>query len=101
MRDVLVLRQLLVRVAVKPALTELCRRDDGMLGSVRVLARVTVRGAIAAQRAAAFLTRAQMHPPITGLNAFLTHTALGVFHRGDRHKMSAGLSGHLHSSGMD
>ena len=50
-----------------------------MRGSVRVLAGVTVRRTIAAERDAALLARAQMHPVCPDLHAFFAFAALRLF----------------------
>ena len=46
---------------------------------MRVLAGVTVRRAVAAERDAAFLAGPQMHPVCADLHAFFAFTALRLF----------------------
>lgn len=89
-----VLSHLRIWVAVQPAFTDLGRRDHGMLAGARVLARVTIRRAVAAQGGSAFLAGAQMHPTVAALYALLAHAAFGLLYGSDRNKMSAGLIGH-------
>ena len=57
---------------------------------VRVLAGVTVRRAVAAERDAAFLARSQMHPVCAGLHAFFAFAALRLFDRRDRVDVGTG-----------
>jgi len=78
-----VLDEGIVRVAVEPALTGLGRGDHGMAAGARVGAGVPVRRIITAQRDAAILAGAKMHPLIAGLDALLADTPLGVLDGGD------------------
>ena len=82
-----VFREGFVRIAVQPALARLGRGDHRVLRLVRVLARVAVRRGVAAQRHAAGLARAQMHPPRAGLHALLAFAARRVSHAGDGGEM--------------
>src|SRR5512134_4037968 len=79
-----VLRSVVVRVAIQPSLAQFCGRDNGMPGRVRVLARVTVRGAVAAESRATFLAGTKMHPGLAARDARLAHLAPGQLQFGDR-----------------
>lgn len=50
-----------------------------MPGCVRVFSGVTIWRAIAAERDAALLARAQMYPACPDLHAFFAFAALGLF----------------------
>src|SRR5436190_1132078 len=67
-----VLCERVVDEAVDPALARLRRCDDGMADGARVVARVTVRRRVAAERDAAALTGAKVHPAGAYLDALLT-----------------------------
>jgi hypothetical protein len=54
----------------------LCRSDNRMPAGVRVFAGMPVRRAVAAERDATRLARAQMDPGRTDLHAFFAFTAL-------------------------
>jgi hypothetical protein len=60
--DLFIFAKRIVRVAVQPTLTELSRGDDRMSACERVLAGVTIWGAVTAERDAARLAGAQMDP---------------------------------------
>ncbi len=60
-----------------------------MISSACVPTRVTVRRVVTAQGDSAFLTSAQVHPAIAGLNALLAHLALGFLYRFYGGQMSA------------
>src|ERR1700683_185012 len=89
-----VLGHQIIWVAVQPSFADLRRGDHWMFAGVRVLARVTVRRAVAAQRSSTFLAGTQMHPPVAGLYALLAYTAFGMFYRSDGSKMHAGFICH-------
>src|SRR5688572_11973135 len=74
----------LVHVTVQPALARLRGRDDRMIAGARVLAGVTVWRRVAAERRAAFLARAQMHPLRTDPGALLALPAPRQLDVGDR-----------------
>src|SRR5438874_13447670 len=57
-------------------LAQLCRSDNRMLARVRVFARVPVRRAVAAERDATRLARAQVNPATANLHAFFAFAAL-------------------------
>jgi len=69
-----------------------------MAAGTRVFAGVPIRGAIAAERDAALLARAQMYPGGADLHTFLTFAALRLFDRSDRLDMRAGWVRHYKSS---
>ena len=89
-----VLRHLVVRVAVQPALTDFGRGDHGMPAGARVPARMTVRRAVATQRGPAFLAGAQMHPLVAALHALLADPASRRSDGRDRDKVRADWIGH-------
>src|SRR4051794_6410701 len=66
-----VLSKSLIDEAVEPALAGFGRRDHWMMRAAGVLAGVPVRRRIAAQRDAAGLTGAQMHPAAADFHALL------------------------------
>src|SRR5215203_47358 len=78
-----VLGERLIGVAIQPSLTRLRGRDDRVAGRVRVCRGMTVGRVVAAQRRAARLTSAQMHPSSVDLHALLALMLLRSFDRGD------------------
>src|SRR5262245_13204790 len=78
------LRKRIVSEAVQPALTRLCRRDHRMLDLARVRARVVLRRRVAAERHAAGLAGAEVHPRRADLHAFLALAPRRVLDVGDR-----------------
>ncbi len=81
-----VLGEGIVRVAVEPALACFGRRDDRMGNRAGVAARMPVGRRVAAQRRAARLTHAQVHPGRSDLHAFLADVGgrlLDSVNRGD------------------
>src|SRR5438034_5879948 len=88
----------LVLVAIEPALAGLGRRDHGVGARLRVLARVFVRRGIAAERPAAALTGAEVHPFGSDADALLAFTFLGQFHILDLLEMGARRGFHRSTS---
>ena len=84
---ILIFAERLVRVAIQPTLAGLRGGDDRVLGSMRVLGRVAIRRAIAAQCDAALLAAAQMHPLRADLHAFSAFRSFWVFDRINRVEM--------------
>jgi hypothetical protein len=80
----------IVRIAVQPSLAGLRRGNDRMPARVRVLAGVTVRRRIAAERRATLLARPQMDPCGANFHAFIALSAFRVFDGGDGFYMRAG-----------
>src|SRR5712692_1231507 len=89
-----VLRERIVGIAIQPALPRFSRSNDRMRARARVLARVLVRRRVAAERGAAALTRAQMHPARADLHALLALPRLRVFQLGCRANVGAGAVAH-------
>ena len=65
-----------------------------MCGCARMFARVLVRRAVAAQRHATCLARAQMDPARADLHTFLAFAALRLLDRFNRIQMRTALVGH-------
>src|SRR5262245_38881394 len=63
-----------------------------------VLAGVAIGRAVAAQRRAAFLAGAQMHPRRANLDALLAHAMLRQLYFRDRREVCTGFVGHAPSS---
>src|SRR6185369_7502723 len=82
-----ILQERVVRIAVQPALPGLRRADDGMPGRVRMMARVAVRRAVAAEGGAALLAGTQVDPAGADFHALLAHPKLRVFDGFDRGEM--------------
>src|SRR5688572_24361881 len=78
-----VVRELVVWIAVEPALGDLRRGDDGVTGGARVLGRVAIRRAVAAERDAAFLARSQVHPSRADGDAFAADALVRLLDRVD------------------
>src|SRR6266700_2477804 len=89
-----VFREGVVWITVEPALVKLGGCNHGMSARRCVFARVLVRGIVAAQRRAALLTGAQMHPSRADPHALSALAALGMFNRRNRGKMAAGSVRH-------
>src|SRR3954468_10903902 len=89
-RPASVLRECIVRIAVEPLFTGLRGRNHRMPAGVRMLRGVLVGGVVAAQRAAAFLAREQMHPAGTDFDALLAFVPLRMFHGGHCRDVRAG-----------
>src|SRR6476661_3577360 len=88
-----------VRIAVKPALPDFGRGDDGMSGRVRVLRRVLVGRVVTAPRSAAFLAGPQVNPTSSDFHAILADSLLGLFDGADCLNMGAYRRGrHRHFS---
>jgi len=68
--------------------------DDRMPARVRVFAGVTIRRAVATERDATRLARAQVNPARANLHAFFAFTALRMFDVNDRVEMRAPSIGH-------
>src|SRR5205809_1566552 len=64
-------RKRIVGIAVQPPLARLGGGDNRMAARPRVLRGVAIRRRIAAERGAAALTRAQVHPVRPALDAFV------------------------------
>src|SRR5688572_25974988 len=75
-----VLGEDLIQVAEEPPLAWLGGCDHCMTAAARVLAGVTIRRGVAAQRDAADLARPQMHPRIASLDAGLAGARARRFH---------------------
>lgn len=75
----LVFREHIVRITVQPVLARLRRGNGGMPACTRMFARMTIRRAVAAQRFAALLARAQMDPGRADLYALFTFQTLRMF----------------------
>ena len=71
-RAISVLSERVIHEAVEPSFPVFGRRDNRMAAGACVFARVTVRRRVAAERCAAALTCAEMHPLSTDLGALLT-----------------------------
>lgn len=93
----LVFRKRVVSVAVQPALFRLRRCNHRMTARARVLARVTIGRAVAAEGLAASLARPQMHPIGTDLYTLFTFQALRMFDVLNCVEMRAALVIHNHS----
>jgi len=65
-----------------------------MAAAARMVAGVSIRRAVAAQRGAAFLASAQMQPFISGFDALLAYALLGMLYRGDEGEMGTTLNVH-------
>jgi Endodeoxyribonuclease RusA len=78
-----VFRVRLVGVAPQPTLAGLGGGDDGMAGRAGVLGGVPVRRVVAAVRAAARLTRAEVDPAPADLHAFVALAGAGGLHLAD------------------
>ena len=89
-----VFREGVVWITVEPALVKLGGCNHGMSARTCVFARVLVRGIVAAQRRAALLTGAQMHPSRADPHALSALAPLGMFHSRNRGKMAAGSVRH-------
>src|SRR5438093_12663817 len=83
-----------VRIAVRPALSGLCRCDHRMLAHLRVRGRVAVRRVVATARRAAFLTYTQMDPTSAHFHTLIALTAFGVFDGRDGFDMRASSAWH-------
>jgi hypothetical protein len=94
----LILRERVVRIAIQPALARLRGSDHGMGGCPRMFAGVLIWGAVATERDAARLARAQMNPARTDLHAFFTFTALRLLDRFNRVEMRTASVGHNRTS---
>src|SRR5262249_731098 len=77
-----IIRHCVIRVAIQPPLPRLRPTNDPMVTGLCMLGGVTVRRAVATQRRATGLTRAQVYPLCPNLHTFLTLAALGVLHVG-------------------
>jgi hypothetical protein len=66
-----------------------------MTAGVGVLGRMGVRRVVAAERAAALLTRTEMNPLAADLDAFLTHVLVRPLDRRNRPNVSTG-AGRIH-----
>ena len=86
-RQYLIFAKRLVRIAVQPALARLRRSDDRMPACVRMFGGVPIRRAIAAERYAACLTRAQMYPGCTDLHAFFAFATMRLLDRLNRNRI--------------
>ncbi len=86
-RQYLIFAKRLVRIAVQPALGRLRRRDDRMSTRARVLGCVAVWRAVAAERYAACLTRAQMYPGRTDLHAFFAFATMRLLDGFNRNRI--------------
>src|SRR5438874_1833220 len=72
----LIFAKRVVWIAIQPMLARLCRSDNRMSARARVFARVPVRRAVAAERDATRLARAQVNPATANLHAFFAFAAL-------------------------
>src|SRR6185503_17483971 len=79
-----------VGIAVDPPLAPLRRGDDRMSAGASVMARMSVGRAVAAQRGAAGLTGAQVHPARPHLDARLAHALLRQLDLGQRLEVGTG-----------
>ena len=86
-----VISERVIHEAVQPPFPVLGRRDHRMAAGACVLACVTVRRRIAAERDAAALTRPQVHPLSTDLGALLTGSDPGMLDVVDRVDVLAGI----------
>ena len=86
-RQYLIFAKRLVRIAVQPALARLRRSDDRMPACVRMFGGVPIRRAIAAERYAACLTRAQMYPGRTDLHAFFAFATMRLLDGFNRNRI--------------
>src|SRR2546426_6280186 len=75
--------------AIEPSLARLRRRDHRMARRPRMLAGVPVRRRVAAERRAAALAGAQVHPLRADLHALLAHVFLRMFDGGETVDVSA------------
>ena len=75
-----VLRELIIRITVEPPFTWLRRRDHGMRGLPRMLRGVAIRRVVTAECHSALLTRPQVDPAASGLDALFAHVLLGLLH---------------------
>src|SRR5437773_12444611 len=65
-----------VRIAIQPALARLRRSNDRMFRGVRMFAGMPIWRAVATERDATRLARAQMHPVTANLHALFAFGAL-------------------------
>src|SRR5256885_15818614 len=84
-----ILGEAIVGVAVQPTFPRLRRCDHGMPGGVGVFRRVPVGRVVAAVRAAALLTRPEVHPLGADLHTLVAHAAPRLLDRRDRGQMRA------------
>src|SRR5205807_5013156 len=89
-----IFRETVVRITIEPPLPRLLGSDHGVSGRPRMLGGMLVGRAVAAQRRAALLAGAQMHPLRLDLHALGALPALGMSHGGDRLEVNAARVGH-------
>src|SRR5207237_3043025 len=87
-------RETVVRITIEPPRPRLLGSDHGVSARPRMLGGMLVGRAVAAQRGAALLAGAQMHPLRVDLHALGALPALAVSHRSDRLEMNAARVGH-------
>jgi hypothetical protein len=92
-----ILGERLIRVAIQPALSRLCRGDHWVFARPGMLAGVLVGRAVATTCAAALLTGAQVQPSRTDLHAIFAFTLLGLLDGLDGAEMKTGLVTHRRS----
>ena len=93
----LVLSELIVRIAVQPALARFGGCDDRMSAPLRVSGCVPVRRAVATERPPALLTRSEMHPVGANLHALVALALPGVLYGRHGCDMRAGVRLHAMS----
>src|SRR5215831_1123183 len=86
-----------IGITIQPPLTRLIRSDHRVGARMRMLAGVLVGRAVAAERDAALLAGAQVHPPRAGLYALDALAAPGVPHVLHGAQMAADLAGGGHA----
>src|SRR5256885_13004188 len=84
-----ILGEPIVGIAVQPTFPRLRRCDHRMPGGAGVFRRVPVGRVVAAVRAAAFLTRSEMHPLGADLYALVAHAPPRLLDRRDRGQVRA------------
>src|SRR2546429_2051013 len=89
-----ILRKAVVRIAIQPPLPRFRGGDHRMSAGTCMLGRMTVGGAVAAQRGAALLASAQVDPLGADFHTVSALPALGVPHGCDCSEMGAGSVGH-------
>jgi hypothetical protein len=87
----LILSELVVRIAVQPALAGFGRCHHRVSSGTCMFGRVAVRRIVAAKCRSAFLTGAQMDPLPADLHAFGTLSPFGMFDSRDRTQVRAAL----------
>ena len=87
-----------VWIAVQPAFARLRGSDHRMCSRVRVFACVLIRRAVAAERDATCLARAQMYPLCTDLYTFCALTNFRLLDRSNCIEMRAASVGHYSMS---